>query len=155
MSDKSALGEVRKEFYLMFKAVFEDDLLRKLPKKERDKMLGKVPLIRGRVTQDLRGKGNIATKMFAKTTRGIKNLFRTTAQQRTLFADERGELIDSLPIYYTGSTRDDAALTAIDEQIAELKQKRVDEKILYDPYKKQLAELQGKRLEIERKPSKG
>ncbi len=155
MSDKSALGEVRKEFYLMFKAVFEDDLLRKLPKKERDKMLGKVPLIRGRVTQDLRGKGNIATKMFAKTTRGIKNLFRTTAQQRTLFADERGELIDSLPIYYTGSTRDDAALTAIDEQIAELKQKRVDEKILYDPYKKQLAELQGKRLEIESKPSKG
>ena len=72
-------------------------------------MLGKVPLIRGRLMQDLKAKPNIVTKLFAKSSRSIKNLFTTTQQQRTIFADEQGDIVDTMPIFYTGSPRTDEA----------------------------------------------
>ena len=155
MEDNTALGQARREFYQMYRDVFESELLKKLPKNTRDQMLGRVPTVRGRLMQDLKGKSNIATKLFAKTTRGIKNLFRTTAQQRTVFADENGELIDTLPIFYTGSPRTDEQLEAIDLEIEALKQDRTDGKIKYDEYKEKLALLQGTRVSLENKPTKG
>jgi hypothetical protein len=155
MNDNTALGEAQREFYLMFKELYEDGLLNKLPKDTRDQMIGKVPLIRGRLMQDLKGKPQIFTKLFAKTTRGIKNLFRTTAEQRTLFANESGEMVDSLPIFYTGNPRSDEQLEAIDLAIDALKQDRADGKIKFRPYKEKLAELQGTRKQIESKPNLG
>ncbi len=155
MNDTSALGLARKEFYELFRDLYENELLTKLPKSTRDQMMGKVPLVRGRLMQDLKAKPNIVTKLFAKTSRGIKNLFRTTMQQRTLFANEQGQLVDSLPIFYTGSPRTDEALEAIDLEIEGLKQDRTDGKIKYDPYKAKLSELQSTRASIENKPTKG
>jgi hypothetical protein len=149
------LGMAQKDFYLMFKRNFEEDLLKKLPKSTRDKMLGKVPMIRGKITQDLRMKPDVVTKLFSKTTRGIKNLFRTTAQQRTIFVDESGQLVNSMPIFYTGSPRNDEQLAAIDAEIEALKQDRSDGKIKIDPYEEKLAELQGARVAMENKPSLG
>jgi hypothetical protein len=154
MNDTSALGMARKEFYLMFKELFEEDLLKKLPKSTRDKMIGRVPVIRGRITQDLKAKPSVVTKMFAKTTRGIKNLFRQTGQNRTMFANEDGELVDSLPIFYTGSTRTDSQLEAIDLEIEALKQDRADGKIKIEPYRIKLKELEGTRAQLENKPTK-
>lgn len=155
MEDNTALGIARREFYQMYRDVFENELLVKLPKSTRDQMLGKVPLIRGRLMQDLKAKPNVATKLFAKSSRSIKNLFTTTQQQRTLFANEQGELIDSLPIFYTGSPRTDEQLNAINVEIETLKQDRADNKIKLDAYKKKLAELEGVRLKLENKPTKG
>ena len=155
MKDDSALGQARKEFYLLFKKQFENDLLNKLPANQRSQMLGRVPVIRGKIFQDLKGKPNLVTKMFAKSTRGIKNLFTTTMQQRTVFADETGEIVDSIPIFYTGRTRSDEILSGIDEKIQQLNQERIDGKIKLDPYKKKMAELKGRRMEEESKPSRG
>jgi hypothetical protein len=155
MNDTSALGLARKEFYELFRDLYENELLTKLPKSTRDQMMGKVPLVRGRLTQDLKMKPNVVTKLFAKTTRGIKNLFRSTMQQRSLFANEQGQLVDSLPIFYTGSPRSEQALEAVDLEIEALKQDRADGKIKYDPYKAKLAELQATRASIENKPTRG
>ena len=155
MKDDTALGQARKEFYLMFKKLFEDDLLNKLPANQRSQMLGKVPVIRGKLFQDLKGKPNLVTKMFAKSSRGIKNLFTTTMQQRTVFADETGQIVDSMPIFYTGKTRNDEILKGIDEKIEQLNQERADGKIKLDPFKKKMAELKGLRMEEESKPSRG
>lgn len=151
--DTTALGQARREFYEMFREVFEDDLLKKLPKNTRDQMLGRVPLIRGRLGQDLKAKPSIITTLFGKTSRGIKNLFRTTAQQRTILTDESGDLVNSMPIYYTGRARDDEQLTAIDAEIANLKQDRADGKIRMAEYQEKLEQLQGTRASIESKPS--
>jgi len=155
MNDDTALGQAKKEFYLMFKKLFEDDLLNKIPASQRGQMLGKVPVMRGKIFQDLKAKPNLGTKLFAKTTRGIKNLFTTTMQQRTVFADEKGQIVDSMPIFYTGSTRNDEVLKGIDAKIEELNQNRSDGKIKLDPYKKQIAELKGLRMAEESKPAKG
>jgi hypothetical protein len=155
MTDDSALGVARREFYQMYQRVFEKELLTMMPKSTRDKMLGRVPTIRGRITQDLRMKPNLVTKLFAKSSKGIKNLFRTTIQQRTVFADEKGDLVDSLPIFYTGNPRTDEQLEAIDLEIQALKQDRADGKIKFDPYEEQLAVLQGTRSKLEDAPTKG
>jgi hypothetical protein len=155
MEDDSALGVARREFYKMFKETFENDLLVKLPKSTRDQMLGKVPLIRGRLMQDLKAKPNVVTKLFAKSSRSIKNLFTTTQQQRTIFADEQGDIVDTMPIFYTGSPRTDEELEAVNLEIEALKQDRADGKIKLDAYKEKLAELEGVRTKLENKPTKG
>ena len=56
-NDKTALGLARKEFYDLFRSQYESELLTKLPKAQRDQMLGRVPLIRGKLTKDLKNKG--------------------------------------------------------------------------------------------------
>jgi len=130
-------------------------MLETLPKNQRDQMLGRVPLQRGRMLQDIKGKGNLFTKMYAKTSKGLNNLFRTTSQQRTIFVDEANNLVDTLPVFYTGRPIDDEQLTAIDEKIEALQQERTEGKIKHEPYKKQLAALQGERATLEAKPTKG
>ena len=153
--DKTALGLARKEFYDLFRSQYEDDLLVKLPRAQRDQMIGRVPLIRGRVTQDLRGKGIPFTKMFAKTTKGVKNLFRETSQQRTIFTDEKDNLVDTLPIYYTGRPATEKALADIDEKIQSLEQERTDGKLKFKEYQDKLLLLRGERNKIESKPTTG
>ena len=151
--DRSALGLARVRFYEMFKQQFEEELLTKLPRDKRDQMLGRVPVIRGKVAQDLRGKNILSNKLFAKMGRGVKNLFTTTQTQKTLFTDEQGNLVDTLPIFYTGRPLDEEQLKVIDDKISMLKQKRKDGKILEPAYQKEIALLKGERSKIENKPT--
>tara|TARA_R110001592_G_scaffold5912_6_gene32173 strand:+ start:24130 stop:29892 length:5763 start_codon:yes stop_codon:yes gene_type:complete len=154
-NDKTALGLARKEFYDLFRTQYENELLTKLPKSQRTQMLGRVPLIRGRVTQDIRGKGVPFAKAFAKTSKGVKNLFRTTSQQRTLITDEKNNVIDTMAIFYTGRPADDKQLAAIDEKIQSLNQERKEGKLKFEEYKNKIAVLEGERVKIEGKPTKG
>ena len=154
-ADKRAIGLARKEFYDLFVDLYENQLLTKLPKATRHQMLGKVPLIRGRWAQDLKGKGNLFTNLYAKTSRGVKNLFTTTQQQKVIQLDSDNNLVDQLPIFYTGNPRSDEALAVIDDQIQALKDKRQNGGIKIEPYKKELALLEGERKKIESKPSLG
>ena len=154
-NDKTALGLARKEFYDLFRSQYENELLTKLPKAQRTQMLGRVPLIRGRVTQDLRGKGIPFAKAFAKTSKGVKNLFTTTSQQRTLLTDEKNNIIDTMPIFYTGRPADDKQLVDIDERIQSLNQERKEGKVKFQEYKDKIAILEGERVKIESKPTRG
>ena len=151
-----ALGKAKKEFYIFFTETY-NDLLDSLPRNERDKMVGRVPLIRGKITQELKGRGPLFTKLFAKTTRGIKNLFVETAQNRTIYADEAGNLIDQLPIFYTGVPRRTDDLEKIDQKIQDLKARQADPKtkIGIRKYEQKLALLEGERLKLESRPSAG
>ena len=128
-----------------------------LPRHERDQMAGRLPLIRGKIAQDLKGKGPLFTKLFAKTSRSLNNLFRTTAQNRVLYTDEAGNLIDQLPVFYTGSPRTDESLATVDQSILDLKAGQTDPKtkLRSAEYDKQLALLNGERLMLESKPTLG
>ena len=154
-NDTTALGLARKEFYDLFRTQYETELLTKLPQAQRNQMLGRVPLIRGKMTRDLKNKGAAVTTMFAKTTRGVKNLFRETSQQRTIFTDEKDNLIDGLPIFYTGVPQTDKQLKDLDEKIEALEQERKEGKIKFDSYKEKSRALQGERSKLENKPSLG
>ena len=151
-----ALGKARKEFYILYTEKY-DELLSMLPRHERDQMAGRLPLIRGKIAQDLKGKGPLFTKLFAKTSRSLNNLFRTTAQNRVLYTDEAGNLIDQLPVFYTGSPRTDESLATVDQSILDLKAGQTDPKtkLRSAEYDKQLALLNGERLMLESKPTLG
>ena len=152
-SDKSALGLARIKFYEMFIDQFENQLLTKLPRGQRDQMLGRVPLIRGAIAQDLKLNGSLFTKLFSKTSKSVKNLFTETQVQKTLITDEKGNLVDTLPIFYVGRPLDEKQLDIIDEKISMLNEKRKAGKILAPQYKKEMNLLRGERSKIENKPT--
>jgi hypothetical protein len=153
--DTSALGKARLAYYRFYTKEMEGDLLQRLPRKQRDQMAGKMPLIRSNFLQDLSDKDPLVVKMFAKTKKNIKNFFSTTVQNRVVFTDEKGKQVDSLPIYYTGNPVDQKQLDELNAEIADLKKQRQDGKINIDNYKNKLAELKGQLQRLESKPTKG
>ena len=62
----------------MFTKYYEEDMLRKLPMGQRNLMVGRVPLQRARLYQNLKDKPNIVTRLWSKMSRSIRNLTTTT-----------------------------------------------------------------------------
>ena len=112
MNPKDALGQARKNFYEVFINDYES-MLETLPKSVRNKMLGKVPLVRNNFVNDLKDRGGLFTKMLSRTVRGVKEFFTTTTTQKQVVVDQSGNIIDTLPVFYTGNARTEAALDEI------------------------------------------
>ena len=121
MNPTDALGEAQKDFYLMFKRHFEDELLQKLPMAIRDQMLGKAPLVMDTLYDVVKGKPDFVAKLWAKTTRSAKNIFQNTSHQKRVMVDENGDFIDTLPIFYVGNPRSEKALSKIADEIQAIK----------------------------------
>ena len=111
--------------------------------------------IKGKVFQDLKGKPNIISKLWATATRSIKNLTSETAQQRAVITDEDGNLVDQLPVFYVGNTRIDAQLKEVNAEIESLEDDFKKGKVTADRYKKEMPKLKGRLLNIQSKPSLG
>ncbi|TXG86644.1 MAG: hypothetical protein E6R13_00260 [Spirochaetes bacterium] len=154
MNPTDALGQVQKAFYVNFTEQYEE-LLKKLPIGTRNQMLGKVPVIRGNVLNDIKKKPNIVGKLFSKTTQGISNLFTTTAEQRVILTDEEGNLVDQLPIFYTGKPKVDAELKAIEDRIDALKEQNKKGLITITKYETERAILEGQKAKLVNKPTVG
>ena len=159
MENETALGKVQKEFFDMWTQIYEKDLLNKIPRAQRDQMMGHTPLVRGRMTKSLRGKDPLHVTMFGKMAQGTKEFFTSTSEQRVMVADERGQLVDHLPIMYTGRAKSQSQLDAIDAELEGLKDRarlpRENENwIGTDSYNEQVQLLKGKRKRIESRPFK-
>jgi len=151
---KDALGEAQKEFYFMFKRMFEDELLTKLPLTVRDSMLGKVPLVQSTLYDSLKDKPNIIANLWGKASRGVTNLVTTTGTMRKVMTDINGNFIDTLPIFYVGNPRSDEALEKIEIEIQELKKSYNEGDLSIEEYKTRKDELIGQRARIQNVPSR-
>lgn len=149
------LGRAQKDFYETFVRIYENELLEKLPMGQRNQMLGKLPLQRARLYQNLKEKPNIVTRLWTKMTRSVKNLITQTTQQKVILTDESGNLVDSLPIFYTGNLRNELELENIIKEIDALDKLRKEGKIDKIKYTKKKKLLEGKRFNVENKPSVG
>ena len=149
------LGRAQKDFYETFVRIYENELLEKLPMGQRNQMLGKLPLQRARLYQNLKEKPNIVTRLWTKMTRSVKNLITQTTQQKVILTDESGNLVDSLPIFYTGNLRNELELENIIKEIDALDELRKQGKINKIEYTKKKKLLEGKRFNVENKPSVG
>ena len=152
MNPTDALGQAQKDFYLAF-VNYYDEFLKKIPPGKRAQMLGKAPIIKGKLFQDIKNKSNIIGKLWAKTTRSIDNLISETAEQRGVVLDENGNLVDQLPIFYTGRPRTDAELSSINNEIDLLNEKLKKGLIIKVKYDSEMAILKGKRASIQARPS--
>lgn len=157
VNDKTPLGVARYEFYKYWKRKFENDLLLKIPASERSKLQGKVPVMFGPAMSDLEKKDPAFIRMYAKAKRNLRNLRVEEIQNRSLIFDEHGDLVNTLPIYYTGSLATQKGLDKVNAEIDDLKKRRKDEEpgLTYDIYKKELNLLKSKRLKLENSPTRG
>ena len=149
------LGRAQKDFYETFVRIYEKELLEKLPMGQRGQMLGKIPLIKARMFQNLKDKPNIVTRLWTKMSRGIDNLITETSQQKVIITDEAGDLVDSLPVFYTGNARNEEELKNILAEIDALDKERKEGKIKKRDYKDKRKVLKAKQSNIQNKPSLG
>ena len=152
-SPTSSLEQARKEFYLMYKKFFEDDLLQKLPVSVQNQMIGNIPIVRDNTLRAVKREGNLITGLWGKTTRGMKDLFTKTSRQEKVMVDEHGHFLDTLPIFYVGTPQNEKALEKIEEEIQLLNKRWSKQKIKKDEYDKKIAELRGRRQAIQSKPT--
>jgi hypothetical protein len=113
MNPTDALGIAQKEFYEMYVDMYENDLLKKLPPGTMTNMLGKVPLVQNTLVDQLKGKPNLITKMYANTARSWSNFTSKTSEQKGIALDEAGEMISTLPVYFTGDLRKEGELESL------------------------------------------
>tara|TARA_R100000988_G_scaffold101714_1_gene75204 strand:- start:1268 stop:5272 length:4005 start_codon:yes stop_codon:yes gene_type:complete len=152
-SPTNSLEQAQKEFYLMYKKFFEDDLLQKLPTSVQNQMVGNIPLVRDNTLNAVKREGNLITGLWGKTTRGMKDLFTTTSRQEKVMVDEHGYFLDTLPIFYVGTPQNEKQLKKIEEEIQLLNDSWSKQKIKKDQYDKKKAELVGRRRAIQSKPT--
>ena len=158
MNPTNDLEQAQKEFYLMFRRVYEEELLPMLPKNIEQLMQGKSPVVKDRFLSTLESKPDIVAQLWTKFTRGWKNYWQTTSTQEIIAYDEFGNLVeDTLPIYYVGKTRDENELKKIQAEI-DVKTKRlsnVTSVVEEDKLKERIKELRGQRQRLQTQPSKG
>jgi len=154
MNPQDALGQARKNFYDIFVRDYEA-LLDKLPKAVRNKMLGKVPIIRNNLVRDLIEKPPIFTKLLPRLVRSFRQFFTTTATQRVVQVDNEGNLIDTLPVYYTGTAGVDSQLEEVQNQMDELRDQRKKGDITLGVYEKKRAALEAQFAALRTKPTLG
>jgi len=156
MNPTDALGEAQKEFYNTYMEIY-NDMLEKLPMTTRDKMLGKMPLIKNTFFESLKDKPNVVANMWTKMTRGTKDFFTSTAHSRRVVLDEQGNLTDQLPIFYVGSPRTEEQLKKILDDIEALETRYKEggsNAISFEDYKKELEILKGEEAKIRQVPTR-
>jgi transcription termination factor NusB len=150
------LEQAQLEFYNMFIEQFEEGLLRKLPPGERNKMLGRIPVRRNKFATSALRKPSAVILIWTRlleTLKSLKEFFTSTTTLRAVKTNEFGDLVDSVPIFFTGSLKDEELLQEIDDKIEALKKKRQNKEISHDEFKEQNKKLVGKRKMVESRPN--
>lgn len=156
MKPGNALEQAQKEFYELFVGMFEGELLKMLPGGVMNQMTGRVPLVMNGVLNELKGKSSLYNKLYASTIGSRAwNTFKRTSSTKGVALDENNNLVNSMPIFYTGVPRTDAELDKVSKEIQAKKDELKKGDISSDDYKTDIAALNGKRQRLRSKPSMG
>ena len=155
MNPKDALGQAQKEFYELYIQYYEEELLRMLPVGTRSNMLGRVPTVKSHILSNLKAQPSLVTKLFGRMSRSVKNLFETTSTQKSVALDENGNIVSTMPIYYTGRPRTDKDLEDAEAELNALNDQRKKGKITLTKYKTQKALLNGRIERLRNQPTLG
>jgi len=147
-----ALSIAQREFYVLYVKFFEEELLRMLPDNVRQSMLGKNPVVKSNLLDDLKNRPSIVSRMYASSVRGVKNLFQETSVQKAVLLDEVGDITNSLPIFMVGSPRKEGDMEAVEAKIIILEEKYKKNTVNRETYKSQLAVLTGELAKIRSRP---
>ena len=156
MSPTNALEQAQKEFYQLFVNMFEGDLLKMLPGGVMNQMTGRVPLVMNSVLNELKGKSSIHNKIYAATVGSRAwNTFKKTSSTKGVSLDENNNLVNSMPIFYTGVPRLDSDLDAVSKLITEKKDELKKGDITKDDYDTDMKALRGRQRRLRSQPSLG
>ena len=148
MNPTNELERAQKDFYLMFRRVYEEELLPMLPKNVEGLMSGTSPMVRDRFMKELEAKPDIVKRLWGKMGEGWSNFWNTSTRQEVVAFDEHGDFVeDTLPIYYVGVPQTEAALESINNKV-KLKIKEIKE--AKNAKEEEALNLQLKKLRLER-----
>jgi len=150
-----ALSIAQREFYEIFIRYYEKELLEKLDDRTRQQMLGRVPVVKDNLLDDLKNKSNVFTKMYANTVRSVKNLTVETATEKTVLLDENGNFMNSMPVYFTGNPRVEGALEAAEADLTILNNKYKKGTMSPEKYRGEKAIIEGRIAKLRVQPSVG
>lgn len=147
------LAVARRTFYLAYMKHFRE-ALDKLPQNVADSMLGKTARIASNLTGELKANSNGAKELWARTVRSVDNFTKTTTRLTRVNVDERGNVVSSIPIMYTGSLRSQEAIEKLEAEIADLKNKYARTPgANSETYNNKLLELESRLASIRNKPT--
>lgn len=146
MTDSTALGVARREFYNHYMEVYKEQLAL-LPMGVRDSMLGYAPIVRGKILSEAKKRG-LLPGFLRQMGRDIKDTFKETISFRRVALDANGNMIDSIPIMFVGRPRTEKQLNEINEKIQNLDQLRKDKKVTGEQYKEELEILESQKKAI-------
>ncbi len=147
IDESDQLAVTKRAFYKTYMKYYES-WLDELPPNVRDSMLGSAPRVAANLSSALKTKSGSFTDLWARTTKSVKYFFKPSTRLTRVNVNSAGELINSIPIMYTGALRSEEALERLDAKIAKLKEDyannpKADSK-KYDQELKSLeAQLQG------------
>jgi len=148
----NALEIAQKEFYEFYTETM-NELNSKLPENIKDKMLGRIPVIKSEIANTMKTEGPLYTKMWAGAKRNVKDLFSETGKFRRAVINEKGEIEPSLPIYYTGNIANDKDLEVIEKKLNDLIESRKNKQISLKEFEKKQTELTSEKARIANKPT--
>jgi len=144
------LSIARREFYEFYVNTMEE-LTRKLPPNVMEQMAGRIPTI---LANKIKREGPVVAKMFASMKRNVGDFFKETGSYRRVVTNEKGEIVNTLPIYYTGNLATEKDLERIEEQRKLLKS-RVDAKsISKTEYRNKMDILDVEEKRLRKKPTR-
>tara|TARA_R110001592_G_scaffold155883_5_gene385995 strand:+ start:32003 stop:37783 length:5781 start_codon:yes stop_codon:yes gene_type:complete len=123
MNPTDALGQAQKEFYDLYVEMFENDLLKKLPGGTLNQMLGRVPLVKSNVTNQLKEKSPFFVRLYANMVpKNGWNIFKKTSVTKGVALNEKGEQINSMPVFFTGRPRVEGEIEKVDKEVTALQE---------------------------------
>jgi hypothetical protein len=146
------LALARKEFYELYVETMAE-LNAKLPENIQDKMLGRIPTIKGEIANTMKEQGPLFTKMWAGIKRKGTDLITETGKFRRVVTNEAGEIEPSLPIYYTGNLAKDGDLLKIEKRIQDLEEKRKNKQISLKEFEVENDRLIAEKSRLYNKPT--
>lgn len=133
MTATDELGIAQREFYLTWTSLY-DELLKKLPASQAREMMNRLPVMQGSTLNTVTSKGEGFMKAFVKGMRGL-NPFTIETYNETVMLDEDGNIVKSIPIFYTGDTKSEKRIKRLEEAVRQLSRDLASKKISYDKFK--------------------
>jgi len=140
MTATDPLGVAQREFYEKWTTLY-DKLLKKLPASQAREMMNRLPVMRGSMLNTVKSKGEGHVKSFTKGMRDL-NPFSIETYNETVMLDEDGNIIKSIPIFYTGDTKSEKRITNLENSIKEVYKDLAAKKITHDEFKVKRKKLQ-------------
>lgn len=151
------LEAAKQDFYKTYMK-HKEQLLTMIPSHQRNKMQGKSFAIMDTLSEHLQKSPNLFVAMWGETKSKIKSWFQpenwTNVEARVQMMDDDGRMIDTLPIFYTGSPISEKAMSRLKEKRSANKADWDAKKITKKEYKERKNEINQQLKKLHDRPTK-
>lgn len=152
IDESNALAVARRDFYLAYMKYY-NEYLDKLPANQRDSFLGSAPRVMANLSSTLRKKSGGFKDLWARTVKSLTAFTTRTNRLTRVNVNEKGEMVRSIPIMYTGSLKNIKAIEKIEKEIADLQKEYANNPVANSKkYNDKLMMLQSQLRNLESRP---